>query len=129
MKSYTKQNFGQEPTEFNHAVAPSAFPEHSDHPDFQKDLGDDGLIGQHRNDKVTLHNAHPHQEHSKGHDAHHPTHLNHGFAGFHIAHGRRDKGSEHHPPKGLMEHNAVQHRGDMAKETGVFGGNGINAST
>jgi hypothetical protein len=72
-------------------------------------MGDENMTGQHRADKVILHNAHPHQEHSIGyHDAAAGAkYENHGFESVHINHGRRDKGPEHHPPLGLYEPDAL----------------------
>lgn len=74
-------------------------------------LEDEGMVGHHRADKVTLHNAHPHQSHSVGYEdsTMGTTYENHGFEAVHIMHGKRDKGPEHHPPKGLWEPNAVDH--------------------
>lgn len=72
-------------------------------------LSDEGMTGSHRADRVTLRNAHPHQSHSVGyHDS--PMgqeHTNHGIEAVHIMHGKRDKGAEHHPPKGLYDPDAV----------------------
>jgi len=73
-------------------------------------LGDEGMVGQHRNDRVKMLNAHPHQEHSVGyHDSHGTQYSTHGIDAVHFIHGKREKGAEHHPPKGLMEHNAIDH--------------------
>ena len=117
-KSFTPQPFTQSPTAFGVYKHPTDFPLHSEHNHEHTDMGDDGMVGAHRNDRVLMHNSHPHQQHSKGHDAHHEPHVNHGIQGFYIAHGKRDKGAEHHPPKGLMEHNANQNRHDMQSVLG-----------
>jgi hypothetical protein len=82
---------------------------------------DEGHVGQHQNDVVMLHNAHPHQSHSVGYHTESPRHTrheNHMFESVHITHHKRDKAPEHHPPKGLMVHGAVDHARDT--ET-VFG--------
>jgi hypothetical protein len=74
-------------------------------------VGDDGMVGHHSNDHVNVMNAHPHQEHSAGYhtDGEIGTHYaTHGFIGVNIIHGKRDKAPEHHPPKGLAEHGAIQ---------------------
>lgn len=117
-ESFTKQPFSQTPTAHNVDLEPGEFPLQTSHNHEHTDMGDDGMVGAHRNDRVILRNSHPHQQHSKGHDAHHDSHLNHGIQGFYIAHSRRDKGPEHHPPKGLMEHNAVNNRHDMQSVLG-----------
>jgi hypothetical protein len=97
---------------------PSDFPMHTALSTEHTDLGDDGMVGQHRNDRIMLRNSHPHQSHSVGYEAQHETHENHGLEGFSVVHGRRDKGPEHHPPKGLVEHKARQNRADMQSVMG-----------
>jgi hypothetical protein len=76
-------------------------------------LSDDGMTGQHTNDRVMLRNAHPHQAHSVGYDNEHGSQTNHGIQGFSVIHPKRDKAPEHHPPKGLMDHTARKDRSDM----------------
>jgi hypothetical protein len=76
-------------------------------------LSDDGMTGQHTNDKVMLQNAHPHQAHSVGYDNEHDSQMNHGIAGFTVSHPKRDKAPEHHPPKGLRDPGVHTGRGDM----------------
>jgi hypothetical protein len=65
-------------------------------------LGDEDMLGHHTNDHVTLHNAHPHTEHSVGYDGD-VSYTNHGFDAIHMRHGARDKNPEHHPEKGLYD--------------------------
>jgi hypothetical protein len=81
------------------------------------DMGDEGMVGHHRADKVSLLNAHPHQAHSVGYeDAPGAAHYeNHGIAAVHIKHGRRDKGAEHHPPLGLFDPDAEDHTPSMQR--------------
>jgi len=77
---------------------------------------DEGHVGQHQNDVVALRNAHPHQSHTVNYvDDGGPrkdSYMTHGFQAVHITHHKRDKGAEHHPPKGLMVHGAVDHERD-----------------
>lgn len=103
----------QKPTEHGGplAVGIDAWPIHAETRQPPQTTGDDGMVGNHGHDRVTLHNAHPHQEHSKGYtsqDGIGTAYESHGFEGIHITHGKRDKAPEHHPPKGLMEHRALQ---------------------
>jgi hypothetical protein len=113
------QAFSQVPTAGNTPLE-KAWPIHGKHNNNQV-LDDKDMVGSHRNDKVTLHNAHPHTSHSVGyHDS--PmgsSYENHGIEAVHIMHGRRDKPAEHHPPKGLWEPDALDHRQGMQT---VFGG-------
>src|SRR5882757_8306427 len=67
---------------------------------YGKDLGDEGMLGHHTNDHVTLHNAHPHVSHSIGYEGD-SKYKNHGIDAIHVRHGSRDKNPEHHPPSGL----------------------------
>jgi hypothetical protein len=108
-----KQAMTQAPTEHGGpgAVGINAWPIQKQTRLTPQGTGDDGMVGAHSNDRVMLHNAHPHQEHSVGYTAEDgvgTSYETHGFAGVHITHGKRDKGPEHHPPKGLMEHGAQQ---------------------
>ena len=50
---------------------------------------------------MTLANAHPHQAHSVGYEEGPQAQLGetHGIDSFHVEHGRRQKGAEHHPPQ------------------------------
>jgi hypothetical protein len=82
-------------------------PEHTSIAKHGLDMGDEGMIGSHSNDKVMLTNSHPHQAHSVGYDdsSMGTNYTNHGIDAVHIKHGRRDKGAEHHPPLGLWSPN------------------------
>ena len=82
-------------------------PEHTSIAKHGLDMGDEGMIGSHTNDKVMLTNSHPHQAHSVGYDdsSMGTNYTNHGIDAVHIKHGRRDKGAEHHPPLGLWSPN------------------------
>jgi hypothetical protein len=94
-------------------------PEHTTNASQGMDMGDEGMVGSHTADRVMLQNAHPHQSHSTGYEdsTMGTTYENHGFESVHIKHGRRDKGAEHHPPKGLWEPTAVDH---STSTKGVF---------
>jgi hypothetical protein len=94
-------------------------PKHTEPAVHGLDMGDEGMVGSHTNDRVMLLNAHPHQAHSVGYDAQDvgESYENHGFQAVHIRHGNRNKGAEHHPPLGLWDDGAVQH---TAKTRGVF---------
>ena len=82
---------------------------------YEHQTDDHGHVGAHKNDHVQKLNAHPHTAHSVGYHVHSPLHthsMNHEFEGVHVGHPPRDKAPEHHPPKGLMEHGAVNHGKD-----------------
>ena len=83
------------------------------------ETGDEGMVGHHQADHVMLHNAHPHQAHSVGYENSERAQSfeSHGLEAFHIKHGRRNKGAEHHPPSGLYEPTALEH---TPKTQGVF---------
>lgn len=86
-------------------------PQHTEPAAYGLDMGDEGMVGHHQADEVTLRNAHPHQSHSVGYEDSTlgTVYENHGFAAVHFKHGNRGKGAEHHPPAGLFEPNAVDH--------------------
>jgi hypothetical protein len=127
MKSFTKQPFTQKPTEAdgihdctppmesmgNHSASKhAAINEWMNHMQSNHSADDEGMMGSFVNNKVTLHNAHPHTEHSVGYHVTSPRHehgLNHGIQSMHIVHHKRDKNPEHHPPKGLYDQGAVDH--------------------
>lgn len=83
------------------SMAESGVPEHTKPAPYGKDMADEGMLGAHSHDRLTMHNAHPHMEHSVGYDGD-SNYTNHGIDAIHIRHGKRDKGSEHHPPQEMM---------------------------
>jgi hypothetical protein len=70
---------------------------------------DHGLKGSNSHDRITVHNAHPHQAHTHSEDVSH--YHSHGLMAMDITHDRRQKGEEHHPPLGLDA--AIQHSDTM----------------
>lgn len=113
--------YSQKPTGVTHAAAQweaDGAPAHAMNRTEGLDMGDEGMVGHHTADEITLHNAHPHQAHSVGYEdsTMGTSYENHGFEAVHIKHGRRHKGAEHHPPKGLFEPTAL----DTTKQK-VFG--------
>ena len=128
MKSFTKQPFSERPTEVDaiHAWTPpmesagdhsqahgKAITEWENHMQANSVSDDHEMMGSHTNDRVMLHNAHPHTQHSVGYHVESPRHehgQNHGFESMHIVHHKRDKNPEHHPPLGLYDPGAVDHK-------------------
>lgn len=78
------------------SLAESGVPTNTKPASHGKDTPDEGMIGAHGNDRLPLHNAHPHMEHSVGYDGD-SNYTNHGISAIHVRHGKRDKGPEHLP--------------------------------
>lgn len=127
MKSFTSQPFSEHPTESDHIhdwtppmesagdhsnKKQNAITEWTEHMTANPPADDAGMMGSHTTDRTILGNAHPHAQHSVGYHVESPRHEhghNHGFESMHIVHHKRDKNSEHHPPKGLYNPGIVDH--------------------
>jgi hypothetical protein len=116
---YTQKTQKPQMTPAAAAWEANGVPEHTSIVTHGLDMGDEGMVGSHTADKVSLRNAHPHQAHSTGYDDSSlgVNYTNHGISAVNIKHGRRDKGAEHHPPSGLWDPTAVDHTPSMR---GVF---------